>query len=336
MSMHKDAMIALTGFDYDAFLDIHDLFKPYFDNYTLYTKTGYICKLKNKKKGRPRSVTSISGLALVLTWSRTRGSLRVLQLIFGLTSTPLSTWLRFGRRCLIKALFYHPAAKVELPTPEEIQAYEQAISFKYPLLPNVWGAMDGLKLTMEMSGDADEQNRFYNGWTHDHYVTNLFLFSPDGKIRACYINAPGVLHDSTLANWGTLYDNIDRLFEETGSRVVVDSAFAKHNKQSMVKSNRTNVNQDGEYLQPPSVNNQATSVRQFSEWGMRGFQGSFPRSKDRLHYELEGERKIILMTFVLLYNFRASRVGLNQIRTVYFPKLNVDVDDFLQTYLHNM
>jgi hypothetical protein len=38
-----------------------------------------------------------------------------------------------------------------------------------------------------------------------------FLFSPDGKIRACYIKAPGTMHDSTMAKWGRIYDKIDEL-----------------------------------------------------------------------------------------------------------------------------
>ena len=336
LSMQEDAMISLTGLDYASFLDLHDIFKPLFDNYTLYTKSGFVCKLRNKKKGRPRSVTSISCLALVLTWTRTKGALRTLQLIFGLTSSPLSTWLKFGRRCLIKALFDHPAAKVKLPTEQEIRGFEATIQQKHSLLPNVWATMDGVKLLIEQTGNGDDQNNFYNGWTHDHYITNLLLFSPDGKVRGCYLNAPGVLHDSTLASWGSLYDDIDRIFETFGSRVVVDSAFAKANKASMIKSQRTNVTMDGFFLQPPTFNRQATACRQFSEWGMRGLQGSFPRITERLHYELLGERKYIVMSMILLYNWRASTVGQNQIRTVYMPNLDVDVDQYLDDYLHNI
>lgn len=35
---------------------------------------------------------------------------------------------------------------------------------------------------------------------------------------------------------------------------------------------------------------QATKLRQASEWGMRAFQGSFPRLKDKFKYEERGER----------------------------------------------
>jgi hypothetical protein len=36
--------------------------------------------------------------------------------------------------------------------------------------------MDGLKLTLQQAGNETQQDNFYNGWTHEHYVTNLFLF----------------------------------------------------------------------------------------------------------------------------------------------------------------
>jgi hypothetical protein len=34
-----------------------------------------------------------------------------------------------------------------------------------------------------------------------------------------------------------------------------------------------------------ALNNEATAVRQMSEWGMRGFQSSFPYLKEQIRYE---------------------------------------------------
>ena len=39
--------------------------------------------------------------------------------------------------------------------------------------------------------------------------------------------------------------------------------------------------------------------------------------KDNLRYEEKGERKLILQIILLLYNFRSSQVGQNQITSVY-------------------
>jgi hypothetical protein len=95
---------------------------------------------------------------------------------------------------LIQALNSNELAVVALPTAEELQRFVAAVTRKYPALQNCWGAMDGLKIRLECAGNSKMQNLFYNGWTQDHYISNLFLFSPDGKIRACYVNAPGSVH----------------------------------------------------------------------------------------------------------------------------------------------
>ena len=48
---------------------------------------------------------------------------------------------------------------------------------------------------------------------------------------------------------------------------------------------------------------QAMSCQQAAEWGMRGLQGSFPRLKDHIIYEENGEQAIILKFITLLYNY---------------------------------
>ena len=69
---------------------------------------------------------------------------------------------------------------------------------------------------------------------------------------------------------------------------------------------------------------QATSCRQAAEWGMRGLQGLFPRLKDHIIYEENGERAIILKFIMLLYNYRVRSVGINQILNHYMPSLSKD------------
>jgi hypothetical protein len=62
--------------------------------------------------------------------------------------------------------------------------------------------------------------------------------------------------------------------------------------------------------------NAHTSLRQASEWGMRGLQRTFPRWKKRLpsvHYQ----RWLIIEVIVLVHNYRTEMVGFNQINTVF-------------------
>jgi hypothetical protein len=58
-------------------------------------------------------------------------------------------------------------------------------------------------------------------------------------------------------------------------------------------------------------------MRQATEWGLRSIQSLFPRLKERFVYKEGGEQRIVLKVIVLLYNLRASLVGINQIRNVY-------------------
>jgi hypothetical protein len=114
-------------------------------------------------------------------------------------------------------------------------------------------------------------------------------FSPDGLVRACYLNAPGCWHDSTNALNSKIYDKVDDVYQRTRCKVVVDSAFSATKRPSLIKSHQTNFDRLGNTRQKDQIHRDATSVRQLSEWGMRGFQGSFPRLNDRMIYEETGE-----------------------------------------------
>lgn len=82
-------------------------------------------------------------------------------------------------------------SKVTLPTETKIKVFEQLIKDRYQLLPDCYAVADRLKLYLEKAGDMAIQNRFYNGWTHDHYIGNVFIFSPNGVIIGGTTNAPG-------------------------------------------------------------------------------------------------------------------------------------------------
>ena len=119
------------------------------------------------------------------------------------------------------------------------------IQDKYPVLTNCWGAMDSLKVGLEAAGDEQKQSCFYNGWKCNHYISNLFLFSPAGQICAAYFNAPGTVHDSMMAQMSGIYSKIDEVYVRTGAQVVVDSAFSKNTRNSLIKSFANTINRDG-------------------------------------------------------------------------------------------
>ena len=335
-SGNEASLITITGMDYAAFKELLKIYKPLFDEYTPWTGdcdgTTYrrlrVNNSNQTKKGRKRIITAEASLGLVLAWYRFRGAEFVLQGWFGFTGTHCNVWLRFGRRMLLKCLRKHPDAKVSMPTIDEIRTLQMICLARHDALENVYCVADGLKLMLEAAPGDDIQGMYYNGWTHDHYVTNLFVFSICGRIIACVVNAPGSLHDSTLASWGGVYDKLEEVHRACGGICCVDSAFLANDVDYLLKSAQDTTNavthKDFEVI------SQATSLRQSAEWGMRAIQASMPRLKDRFLYEQEEkqdkERRIILELVPLLYNFRLEAVGLNQLRSTYVPNWSKDGD----------
>jgi len=226
---------------------------------------------------------------------------------------------------LLKALHKNNKARVRMPTVNKIQEYKDIIQRRHPSLKNVHCVADGLKLPFQSTEVDDVQGQFFNGWTHGHYITNLFVFAPDGRLIICLINAPGSVHDSTLAEWGGIYEKLEAIYNQTGGVCCLDSAFQANEADYLIKSSNDEGNTDSpeQYI----VNVQATQLRQAAEWGMYAIQSAFPRLTEALKYEECGkERRVYLMLMCLLYNFRLETVGLNQIRNVYVPEWSKDAE----------
>jgi hypothetical protein len=253
----------------------------------------------------------------------------VLQIIFGMTATSVSLYLRFGRRILVEVLKSEPLAAIRVPKIDDINTYQAAIRKKHPALEGVWCYINGLKLCFQQAGgDVTTQNNFYNGWTHDHYVTSIFVFCPERIIPICCYNIPGSIHDSKVAEWGDVFPKLSRVFNSAGGKCVVDSAFSLKKYPFLVKSSQQDLaaNNVADFARGVRLNREATAMRQSAEWGMRAIQSSFPRLKDRFIYEEFGEQKIILKMMILLYNVRARLVGISQIKNMYLPALNVNAN----------
>ena len=312
-SKNDQALLNATGHNFYSFNKLLLLFAPKYYFYTYDDELGIIRPKvlhdSGKPKGKPRDMTACGCLGLVLTWYRTKGSCaRTLALMFGQTSTPLYRWLKFGRKVLLHVLSRAPEAQVMLPTREQVAEFKEAVSEKYPFCPNVWGAADGLKLLIEPPLSYEKQLRYYNGWKCDHYINCAFTFSVDGKIRIAVLNAPGNFHDSNIADYG-LYEGMEFIWEHFNGQVVVDSAYKVGMAPYLIKS--SNVDPDNPEL--IAINRDATSIRQLSEWGMRIIQASYPRLKEPLRFEEDGDRFIILRLMVNLYNYQTEMMGCNQI-----------------------
>ena len=243
-------------------------------------------------------------------------------------------WLCFSLRVLLLILRKEPAARIQTPPPEYFELFVNLIAARYSNLgrKRVAVAIDGVKFDVCKPGTNEKQSVFYNGWTHGHYISNVFVFAPNGTIVAMVINAPGALHDSTLMEMGKLYDKMETWANDHSVRMVVDSAFQCIDRPYFIRSSQDVAvicdNDDpGEY----AVLADATSARQYAEWGMRGFRSSFPRINDRIRFEERGERMLMMQCLPRLYNLRCNFVGINQIRNYFLPALLKKAEDFNDT-----
>ena len=138
------------------------------------------------------------------------------------------------------------------------------------------------------------------------------------------------MHDSTQADLGGLYTKIRKAYNDTGGKVVVDSAFKIGKSSCFIRSGHIDPLGTNSILE----NRDATSVRQLTEWGMRDICGSFPHINDKTAYDEIGERHIILSLMVHIYNIRTRIVGMNTIANTYMPHWSPD-NNFLSSIVEN-
>jgi hypothetical protein len=85
------------------------------------------------------------------------------------------------------------------------------------------------------------------------------------------------------------------------------------------------------------LSNVHVSLRQASEWGMRSLEGTFSRLKTRLSCN-KFKRRSILLSVILLHNYRTHVMGINQIAKVFDPEhpqyINIGGYDRLRRYFN--
>ncbi len=158
----------------------------------------------------------------------------------------------------------------------------------------------------------------------------MMAFAPSGIIVACMFIAPGSWHNSFIAQNGGLYDQLKVVFNTTGGKGVVDSAFSKKHCPFLIKSSN---HKPGETALETMICRQATSFHQSAKWGMRAVEGSFPRLKDKLLIlDTIEDRKNYLHAITMLHNFHTHQVGLNQLSSTYYPVFDNVGDDVLDMF----
>lgn len=346
---HRDtAFIVTMGIDTATFEFLLDAgFREGWENFT-------IPRSDVNPNGRPRpgarSLDAEGALGATLYHLCSVVPEKSIEQMFAIVPSSLSRYLSRTIPLLLDVLKTIPDAKITWPTREEMQASSDIINRRHPTIDGAFGFMDGLNLPCQTSEDIAEQSAMFNGWCRAHVVSNVLVFDPKGDVAylfkfngelsshkgmiiAATINAPGSWHDVRVAS----IDIDPLLLERTPDDflLIADSAFKSTNialsdkihtplKANSVFANLT----DDEVAAEWKYSAEITSARQAVEWGMRAIQGCFAR----LHVPLDasdklGRRRLIEVCF-RLHNLRTSRVGINQIRTVYVPTWTGNRPDF--------
>jgi hypothetical protein len=129
-----------------------------------------------------------------------------------------------------------PFVRVSIPLAKGIETFKVAFEERHPLLTDCWATMDGLKLYLQTAGNAFIQEQFYNERTHDHYITSVFCFCPNGMIPVSFFNALGSVDDSQVAKFGNIYNKLDEIYDLYGAKYCVDLAFGNVTRGHLYKS----------------------------------------------------------------------------------------------------
>ena len=289
-----------------------------------------------RRRGRPWSLPPDGMLGLLMCYLGSQMSNKWLCLIFGITPSPCSRILRRMLRMTVKRLRYHPLARVEFPNEARMRLYSDMVSAREPTVTNVIGFMDGLGLTTECTDERLTQNAYYCGYDCDTMVNNVLVFGPDGKVFFCAINYPGSWADGSLTSRffnhiqkriGDFKICVDQGFPRSGdAHGILVGPIPERSARQLHCSLRDNLIR---------LSNVYTSLRQASEWGMRGLQGSFPRCKKRLPSDKD-KRRMVLECIIFIHNFRTEIVGRNQIAEVFNPEyervINIHGYDRIRRY----
>ena len=136
LSQNDQSLITLTGLDFQTFGWLAGKFGLLFDTHSPFVDpNGNVVPLRpNIVSGRPRMITAKDCLGLCLAWTRTRGSSMVLQIIFGMTGTSVSMYLRFGRRILVRVLQNEADCAIRIPDVTKIRMFQDCIKERHPAL----------------------------------------------------------------------------------------------------------------------------------------------------------------------------------------------------------
>lgn len=127
-----------------------------------------------------RSLDAAGALGLVLHFlNSTMHDVSLMQ-IFALIPSTVSRYVSFSFTILLSSLRQMRNAQIRWLSGDEFEANNALIVVRHPLLTGAFGSMDGLNLMVQTSSDEEIENATFNGWLHEHFVSNVLVFGATG------------------------------------------------------------------------------------------------------------------------------------------------------------
>jgi len=292
--------LVTCGIDRATFNELHDII---FDD-------------ESNSRGRPHKLDTHAQLGMYLHFLNSTMRQKTLAQLFGVTNPTVSRILRRLIVLVPRKLRRNAKCRVEWPSTDKMAQLSRLVSRRMPGLTNIFGFVDGLSVPCQTSTDQFEQNAYYNGWKAGTFVSNIFVFSTEGKIVFASLNCPGSWHDSSNAFY--LYWKL--VNECEGYAIAADTAFPRSGLlEDKILTSLKNGDLDEDHIlarHQMRSHCMVTSVRQAAEWGMRAIQGTFGQLKIQMTSNKRVRRNIV-EGIVLIHNIRTENIGINQITTVF-------------------
>jgi hypothetical protein len=180
--------------------------------------------------------------------------------------------------------------------------------------------MDGVSFLAECTNNHVEQNAMYCGYDCNAMVNNVFAYGPDGKVCFAAINYPRSWADGSLTARFTHHMKSKTRYY----KICIDQGFPQSGEAhgtlvEPITKRAVQCLHCGICNYLLRISNVHTSLRQASEWGMRGLQGTFPCYKKHLPSDPKLCSQVI-EAIALVHNFRTDYIRNSQIQTVFLPE----------------
>lgn len=274
-----------------------------------------------KVRGRRPMLDTTDILGLKLRYLKSCGKQYYLCGMFGLVETIVSVWKDYGFNLLLNTLRNKgvPQFCVSWPSVAEMDDSYQLLKKNREnvhLLPDVFCVIHGGRMPCADYEDKDLQNAFYEGYTGNLEVTNIFVFNFRGEIIHSGVKFPGSWHGSKVVLESCLL--IYKLSDERtprGKAILGDSDFIINSR--VVHGKITRGRKSTETIDIPMfpllaaveaiLQRSIPSELQSAEWGIRVIKAPFGRlriplpASSTLSYRL-------LNVCVHLYNLNERKI----------------------------